>query len=529
MEAGQVLHGRYELLELIGKGGMGQVWKALDRQEQRHVAIKGLTKEPTQEAGIRRRLELEAQTLAGLRHDRIVNILAEFEEGGELYLVMQYIDGPNLSQAASAGQLSAASKVAILIGVLEALTYLHEGAEVLHRDLKPSNIILDRQQRAYVTDFGIARTRLDADATKSMATLGSWPYAAPEVRAGKPASERSDVWSFGAVALWLFTGRQYDEGIPAGDFAGSLTEDIRAALSPRRPSASDLLEAFRRAEREGLTGPVHAAQHDGLTRAIPAMAAAGAAGDDAPKTRPIRAVAASAPSRRRKILPIILVLAALIGVAALASAMLRPSPEASAPPPVQTSPAVETPSPSPTPTVTPTPTPSPTASASSSATVSSAPLAAGPTWYYLADMDYIQAEIESGNCQGGCTGFMKSPGSIAGNVYPRSFAMRLLSTGVRSTALWNAYTKCTTFEATIGLDDSSASVKTHFLLEREGGATEDLGIVNTGVAKKVSVDLTGVFRFKLVSYLAEATKGTAQKALWGDARMLCSPLPTPQP
>lgn len=285
MEAGQILHGRYALLESINSGNMGEVWKARDLNDSRDVAIKGVKPGDTAVPGLRRRLQLEAETLKSLRHDRIVNILDEFQEGGELYIVMQLIPGPNLERAVAATHFSDASKVSILIDVLEALVYLHDVAEVVHRDLKPANILLDQEQRAYVTDFGIARGPRDFSATRTMNGIGSWSFAAPEVRAGKPATERSDVWSFGAVALWLFTNKLFDEGIPDGNFAGPLTEDIRAALSPRRPPASDLLVSFRTAEREGLTGPFHAARHDGETRAVPKIATAGAA---APAVRAVQ-------------------------------------------------------------------------------------------------------------------------------------------------------------------------------------------------------------------------------------------------
>lgn len=177
MKAGQVLHGRYELIEFIGHGGQGRVWKARDLTKPGYVAIKAMKHEDTAEPGRRRRLEREASTLARLRHDRIVNILEEFEEDGELYLVMQLIQGPNLEQAAKSGQLSDAAKVSVLIDVLEALVYLHDEAEVVHRDLKPANILLDQDQRAYVTDFGLAR---DAQATRSMVPMGSFRSRHPK-------------------------------------------------------------------------------------------------------------------------------------------------------------------------------------------------------------------------------------------------------------------------------------------------------------------------------------------------------------
>lgn len=148
--------------------------------------------------------------------------------------------------------------------MLSALAYLHEQTTVIHRDLKPSNILLGTDNQAYVADFGIAQSQLDPNATESQFLVGTRLYMAPEVQAGRPASHESDMWSFGAIALWLFTGRTPDlldpeMGIPEGNFAGSLSDGIRATLSrdpSRRPSASHLLPVFRQAQHEGVTAVV---------------------------------------------------------------------------------------------------------------------------------------------------------------------------------------------------------------------------------------------------------------------------------
>src|SRR5687767_2289600 len=99
MHKGQILNGRYELLEQLGKGGMGEVWKARDKVLPRDVAIKGLSEESAAGAGNRRRLEIEANTLAGLCHPRIVPILDKFTENDQMYLVMEFIEGSDLQRA----------------------------------------------------------------------------------------------------------------------------------------------------------------------------------------------------------------------------------------------------------------------------------------------------------------------------------------------------------------------------------------------------------------------------------------------
>lgn len=525
MNEGQLLNGRYRLIRRLGEGGMGDVWLARDQQLPREVAIKGLRPKPGAVPGERRRLELEAEMLAGLSNPRIVQIIDTFREGAQLYLVMQYIPGRDLQRAVEDGGLSTAKKTAILIDVLEALAYLHDETPVVHRDLKPANILLDRRDRASVTDFGIARSLADPDRTKSAYILGTFDYMAPEVRDGHKATPASDVWSFGAVALFLFTGRKYDHGIPDGDFAGPLTAPIRGALSrdpALRPSADSLLDSFRLP-----VGPT-ATRVAGPTAPIPV-----------PPPSPARTSTASKAAvgaKRIAWLPIALLLVALAGVGALAANTVfrqpaqppvqNAAPLVAAPAPTTATPSTPPPTPSPSPT--PTPTPAPTMDSPSP----TPPAFTGPQWVYLASTDYIDAEIvgRPGRCDGGCTGFRLHPTSIAGTMYPQAWVMRMDGDGKKSTTTWNAYTKCTKLEATIGLSDDSQSVQAHFLLQREGGATDDFGVLRTGQSKKITVDLTGVFRFTVVSYLAvPQTLNTTSASAWGDIRMLCTGLPTQQP
>ena len=145
-------------------------------------------------------------------------------------------------------------------------------------------------------------------------------------------------------------------------------------------------------------------------------------------------------------------------------------------------------------------------------------------WFYLADLTPIATEIEGrpGSCTGGCTGFGRAAATIAGAPYARSYVMRLDSNGNRSTSVWNASYKCTRFEATLGLDDSSPTTTSRFTINTGPGDVV-LASPATGVATPVSLDLTGVFRYTLA---ASNTGGSAgAKAALGDARMLCSGKP----
>lgn len=254
MHKGQVI-GNYVLLDELDKGGMGEVWTAKQSDAKQSeliewtVVIKGLK----QDAGPSERtwIQKEIRNLAVCRHPHIVPFIGPLVDGRDLYLVMQYIPGPNLKKRLKQEvPLSNDAKVSILTDLLTALVYLHEEAQIIHRDVKPANILLDAGERAYLADFGIAKFH-QPDLTQTMGShRGSPAYSAPELFHGM-ATYASDVWSFGAVALEVFTGRFPLQGIPEGRFAGPLTDEIRACLSEYRPSSKELLKAFQRVRHLG--------------------------------------------------------------------------------------------------------------------------------------------------------------------------------------------------------------------------------------------------------------------------------------
>lgn len=259
MHKGQIVGG-YVLLDRIGEGGMGEVWSA--RQPgplERVVVVKGLRQGA--DSTMRRRFEGEMKNLAACEHPHIVPMISPLIEGEDLYLAMRFIPGPNLGQRLKQlPPLSNDAKVSILTEVLTALVYLHEEADVVHRDLKPANILLDRGGRAFLADFGIAKFQ-DPDMTQTMGPgWGSRGYVAPEAEWGS-ASFKSDVWSFGAVALRVFAGAVPDDGIPEGRFAGPLTGEIRSCLGSYRPSSRDLLQAFQRVRHLGFDAATEQDQH----------------------------------------------------------------------------------------------------------------------------------------------------------------------------------------------------------------------------------------------------------------------------
>ncbi len=195
-----------ELLDEIGRGGMGTVWKARHLRLGRTVAVKFLAPELAAQPDFKRRLEREARALALLSHPGIVAVHDFGREEDLGYIVMEYVEGRPLSEAIP---LPVERAVAVARQVLDALAYAH-GRGVVHRDVKPENILLDASGVVKVTDFGVARlVGPDADASLTAAgrVVGTPHYLAPEALAGAAADPRMDVYSVGVVLREMITGR----------------------------------------------------------------------------------------------------------------------------------------------------------------------------------------------------------------------------------------------------------------------------------------------------------------------------------
>ncbi len=206
----QTIGGRYVLGRQIGRGGMGAVWLAVDEVLGREVAVKRIGEFPGGDTPGLVRAQREANLAARLNHPHVVAVFDFVTEGDEQWLVMEHIAGTDLATfVQQSGKLEPDEAAHLLGQVAEALTAAHE-ADIVHRDVKPSNILLTPDGTAKLADFGIARAR-DSTLTASGMVSGSPAYLAPEVAAGKPATEASDVWSLGATLYQALTGRQpYD-------------------------------------------------------------------------------------------------------------------------------------------------------------------------------------------------------------------------------------------------------------------------------------------------------------------------------
>ncbi len=231
-----------EIVEKIGQGGMGVVFKARQPRLDRTVALKVLPKTLAATPGFPERFKREGRVLARLNHPSIVTVYDFGESGGFCYLLMEFVDGVNLRQAMRAGRFTPDQALRVVPDMCTALQYAHEQG-VLHRDIKPENILLDSKGRVKIADFGIAKlideTGQEMLLTQSGAKLGTAPYMAPEqIEQPSTVDHRADIYSLGVVLYELLTGE-----LPLGRFAapseksavnGSVDEVVFRALEKER-------------------------------------------------------------------------------------------------------------------------------------------------------------------------------------------------------------------------------------------------------------------------------------------------------
>lgn len=200
--------GHYDILEVIGKGGMGIVFRAFDEKLHRVVAIKVMAAQLAANGSARKRFTREARAAAAVSHDHVVTIHAVDEVNGLPYLVMQHVSGMSLQQRLERnGPLQLAEIVRIGMQMAAGLAAAHAQG-LVHRDIKPANILLENGiERVKITDFGLARAASDANLTQSGVVAGTPQYMSPEQAEGKTIDLRSDLFSLGSVLYAMCTGR----------------------------------------------------------------------------------------------------------------------------------------------------------------------------------------------------------------------------------------------------------------------------------------------------------------------------------
>ena len=250
LEAGQTL-GHYEIVEAIGAGGMGEVYKAHDTKLGRDVAIKVLPDEFSKDQDRLDRFEREARLLAKLNHPNIATLYGLEESDGQKFLVMELVEGETLAEHIARGAMFVDEALSLFMAIAEGLEAAHEKG-IIHRDLKPANIKIGRDGKPKILDFGLAKafaaeqnvsaetsqspTRLrqgfgEPSAGTALGTImGTASYMSPEQARGKLVDKRTDIWSYGCCLFETLTGTK--------PFTGDNVTDILAAVVRAEPDWS---------------------------------------------------------------------------------------------------------------------------------------------------------------------------------------------------------------------------------------------------------------------------------------------------
>ncbi|WP_438446758.1 Stk1 family PASTA domain-containing Ser/Thr kinase [Gorillibacterium sp. sgz5001074] len=203
---GQILGGRYEILDRVGGGGMALVYKGHDLLLHRNVAVKVLRQQYVHDEEFIRRFRREAQSAASLSHPNVVSMYDVGQEGDTHYIVMEYVEGMTLNDLIKEkAPLQVEDALHIATQICDALEHAHNN-QIIHRDIKPHNILIGKNGRIKVTDFGIARAATSSTITQTGSVVGSVHYFSPEHAKGVAAGAKSDLYSLGIVLYQMLTG-----------------------------------------------------------------------------------------------------------------------------------------------------------------------------------------------------------------------------------------------------------------------------------------------------------------------------------
>jgi eukaryotic-like serine/threonine-protein kinase len=318
---GDVLSDRYELEELVGTGGMSSVYRAHDRLLDRKVALKVLHEQYAADADYVERFRREARSVAALSHPNIVTVIDRGEHDGRQFIVFEYIEGENLKRLIERrGPAPVATALELGIQIARGLSFAHQQG-LVHRDVKPQNVLLNGNNEAKVTDFGIARSiDVQHGMTQTGTVLGTSDYIAPEQAQGQRVDEQTDVYSLGVVLYELLTS---EVPFPAENFVAAAMRHINEpppSIRDKRPDVSPRLEAA-----------IQKAMAKEPTQRFPTMAAfcqeldACLAESRDAGTQVLRAAPGAQRTHRRRGVspwPLLLVLAVLIAIGAVVAFLL---------------------------------------------------------------------------------------------------------------------------------------------------------------------------------------------------------------
>ena len=245
----------YEVLEKVGAGGMGDVYRAADKKLKREVALKVLPSEMSRDPDRLARFQREAEAIAALNHPNIVTLYSVEEAEGIHFLTMELVEGKPLSEILTEEGLSAEKLLEIAIALTGALAAAHRKG-ITHRDLKPQNVMIGKDGRPKVLDFGLAKFARPAgepggEIDSALATeartqegmvVGTVPYMSPEQVAGRKVDPRSDIFSLGIMLFEMATGRRPFTGASAIELLSAILKDEPPSLDELRPELPESLK-----------------------------------------------------------------------------------------------------------------------------------------------------------------------------------------------------------------------------------------------------------------------------------------------
>jgi serine/threonine protein kinase/Tfp pilus assembly protein PilF len=235
LSTGALFAGRYQIIEELGQGGMGKVYKALDTKIKERMVLKLLKPQIALNKEAIERFNNELKFTRKIRHRNVCQIYDLNEVGGNYFITMEYVPGEDLkSMIRMSGKLSVDTALKIAMQVCDGLAEAHRTG-IVHRDLKPQNIMIDKEGHAKIMDFGIARSIRDKGITDAGTVIGTPAYMAPEQAEGKEVDQRSDIYSLGVLLYEMLTGREPFEG----DSSLSIALKHRTEI-PQKPSELDV-------------------------------------------------------------------------------------------------------------------------------------------------------------------------------------------------------------------------------------------------------------------------------------------------